>query len=202
MVLELKEAIAAKEGLAPEAAGFIVLSYGSKVFTNFSTVNLEEHAHVNCSGILKFSLCGGMPKKVIKTVLKTKATTRTVKDDMQKFEQAWKSACEAHARARFTFQDLLTGMSLAEAQKFKDYLVHDKTTKDKKINAFSSFSFEAKVMAEVQDKLVAASENMKAMLVDDIEEHWSDENGVADMSMLKDAVTAHIATLIERGAMA
>jgi hypothetical protein len=145
--------------------------------------------------VLTKKMAGGMAKKVHKTILKTKVTERTVAADRPKYESSYNYAVDAHQRAEYTYNDLLASFDLAAAREFKDWLTHDKTTKDKKVAMFADRTAHVKVMLEIQGKLSIGVERIRQLLVDDVDSNWSDDNGNVDMARLKEAVVARIAVL-------
>ena len=147
-------------------------------------------------------LCiAGGTGRVIKTVLKSKTTDKTLHADKSLYENAFKHAVQAHAATTMEFKASLKSLSKGQLQELKSYLAHDNTPKDKKFAKLAEFTNEYKDLEAVQSKLAVAMDTMRKMMLNDLEANFGDEDGVIVMEKVKDAITSRIA-IVENDGMA
>ena len=66
-----------------------------------------------------------MSPKVLKTIVKSRSTEKTVVADLPVYEKAFASAIAAHGSSAVSFKKELESFSIAELKEVKEYLVHD-----------------------------------------------------------------------------
>jgi hypothetical protein len=130
---------------------------------------------------------------VIKTTLKSRATDKTVVADKTLYESAFLTATNTHALTTINFKNALEELSLASLMDMKEFVWHDRTTKDKKMPLLAEKLQPYKDMMAVQSKLNVAMDAFKTMLVEDLEATCGDADGVIQMEKVKDAITSRIA---------
>jgi Rad3-related DNA helicase len=135
------------------------------------------------------------PKKVIKTVIKSKTGEKTLHTDKPIYESVFDTACTIHASVTCNFALNLENLPRSELQALKDYLVHDKSNKATKYLKLVEFCPSFKMMEAVQSKVAVAMETMRKMIIDDLETNHSNEEGIIDMDKVKDIVTSRIAVV-------
>jgi uncharacterized protein YutD len=132
-------------------------------------------------------LAGGV-KKTIKTMVKSKATEKTVLGDKNVFETAFGNACEIHGATEVKFKQVLGDMAIEKLRELEHYLTHDKTPKDKKIIKVAEYVPKYETMMKTQQKLNMAMEEMKRLLIDNLEGDYGDDDGNVVMEKVKTAV--------------
>ena len=132
-------------------------------------------------------MAGGV-KKTIKTMVKSKITEKTVLGDKNVFETAFGTACEIHGATNIEFKDVLGEMTVEKLRELEHYLAHDKTPKDKKFIKLTEFLPKFKTMLKAQQKLNMAMEEMKRLLIDNLEGQYGDDDGNVVMDKVKTLV--------------
>ncbi len=140
-------------------------------------------------------LAGGVGKKVIKTIIKTKKSEKTQHNDLQLFESAFNDAVDIHNATAFNFKDELKNLSKADLNDMKDYLKHDKTPRDKKWPKLIEYVKKYENLKVVMNKINAAIDTLTNQMMEDLEENLSDEDGVVQMDKVKDEITSAIAVV-------
>jgi hypothetical protein len=135
------------------------------------------------------------PKKVMKTVIKSKICEKTLHTDKPVYQTAFETACTVHTSVTCNFALNLENLNRSELQALKDYLVHDKSNKTMKYQKLVEFCPSYKAMEAVQSKLAVAMDSMRKMIIDDLETNHSNEDAVIDMDKVKDIVTSRLAVV-------
>ena len=132
-------------------------------------------------------MAGGV-KKTIKTMVQSKTTEKTVLGDKNVFEVAFGTACEIHGATDIEFKDVLGEMTAEKLRELEHDLAHDKTPKDKKFLKLPEFLPKYEAMMKTQQKLNMAMEEMKRLLIDNLESEYGDDDGNVVVEKVKTAV--------------
>ena len=136
-----------------------------------------------------------MSPKVLKTIVKSRSTEKTVVADLPVYEKAFASAIAAHGSSAVSLKKELESFSIAELKEAKEYLIHDKSPKMFKYQKVVEFLPSFKAMERVQSKLAVAIEAMRKLVVEELETNHADSDGAISMDSVKDAITARVAVL-------
>ena len=136
-----------------------------------------------------------MAPKVIKSIIKSRSTEKTVVADLAVYEKAFASAVAAHGSSAVSLKKELESLSLADLKEAKEYLIHDKSAKMFKYLKVVEFLPSFKAMLAVQSKLAMAMDAMKKLVVEELETNYADSEGTISMDSVKDAITARVAVL-------
>ena len=140
------------------------------------------------------SLDGGVSgkKKVIKTIVKSKTSEKTIQADQPIHENAFADAIKISGMSEIDFKAELKGLSIAQLKELKEYILHDKTTAEKKASKIAEFLPMFANMNIVVMKFNTAIDNLKQMVLDSLSNQCADEDGDIKMSRVKEAVEIRI----------
>jgi hypothetical protein len=177
--------------------------------TNLSTLDMVlmsdvEHddnyhnRHKIVINALVMGLRGG--GKVIKKVIKTKATETTVQSDRMCFEQSFSAALAIHTFTDINIKDSLLKMDLDKLKELYVYLKHDKSVVAKKVERLCEFLPEGIALEKAQHKINSAMDRLRNMTITAMER----EDGSYDIKLLLEQVSNRIAVVdaIKSGGMA
>ena len=136
-----------------------------------------------------------MAPKVIKSIIKSRSSEKTVVADLAVYEKAFASALAAHGSSAVSFKKELESLSIADLKEAKEYLIHDKSHKTFKYQKVVEFLPSFKAMLAVQSKLAMAMEAMKKLVVEELETNYATSEGSISLGSVKDAITSRVAIL-------
>ena len=144
-------------------------------------------------------LRGGGGKKVIKTIVKSKSTEKTVDTDRSVYEKAFVNALELHRATNVNFKELLKGMSVQQLEELRDFILHHKSTNDRKILQLAEYLPVYKPMNLVAMKINAAMDHLKELLQENLCEQCGDQEGNIKMNLVIEAIKFRIEHTKESG---
>ncbi len=100
-------------------------------------------------------------KRIIKTLVKTKINEKTREVDKHIYENAFNTAVIIHSVSDVFFKEELNTMNHIELTELKNYLVHDKTTKDKKVKKMPEYLPSFKILEVAMVKIATAMDCFK-----------------------------------------
>ena len=137
-------------------------------------------------------LRGGGGKKVIKTIVKSKSTEKTVDTDRSVYEQAFMNAMEVHKVTRVSFKEIIKTMALPQLELLRDFILHHKSNNDKKAMAIAEYLPIFDSLNTVAMKVNAAIEHTRQLTYDSLSDECGDEEGNIKMSIVLEAVKFRI----------
>ena len=137
-------------------------------------------------------LRGGGGKKVIKTIVKSKTTEKTVNADRALYEQAFVNALELHKATHHNFRDMIKTMTLKQLETLRDFIIHNKSTNDQKVMAIAEYLPVFEPLNVVAMKVNAAMEQMKLLTENSLSEQCSDKDGNINMNLVLEVVKFRI----------
>ena len=135
---------------------------------------------------------GGGKKKVIKTIVKSKSTEKTVDTDRSVYEQAFMNAMEVHKVTRVSFKEIIKTMALPQLELLRDFILHHKSNNDKKAMAIAEYLPIFDSLNTVAMKVNAAIEHTRQLTYDSLSDECGDEEGNIKMSIVLEAVKFRI----------
>ena len=137
--------------------------------------------------------------KVIKKVIKTKATETTVQSDRVFFEQSFSAAVAIHTFTDINLKESLFKMDLDKLKELYVYLKHDKSVVAKKVERLCEFLPEGIALEKAQHKINSAMDRLRNMTITSMEQ----EDGSYDLKVLLEQVSNRIAVVdaIKNGGM-
>ena len=127
--------------------------------------------------------------KVIKKVIKTKATETTVQSDRVLFEQSFSAAVAIHTFTDINIKDSLLKMDLGKLKELYVYLKHDRTVATMKVEKFCDSLPEGIALDKAQRMINSAMDRLRIMTVTSMEQ----EDGTFDLKSLLELVSNRIA---------
>ena len=147
---------------------------------------------------LNFRLRGGGKRgQVIKTVVKSKTADKTLPSDSNLFASVFNHSEAVNRTTSVNFQSMLKTMPLNDLKSLYEYLVHDRSKKDMKIQRVSEWCKEIKELLEVQKKVHTAIDIMSTPITDNLQEVFVDSEGEFSMKELIRAVDNRIAVVTD-----
>ena len=145
---------------------------------------------------LQFLLRGGGKRgHVIKTVVKSKTADKTLLCDSILFTNVFNHSEAVTRTTSVNFQSMLKTMSLNDLQSLYEYLKHDRSKKEMKIQKVAEWCKEIKELLEVQKKVHTAIDQMTNLITDNLQEVFVDSEGEFSMAELTRAVDNRIAVV-------
>jgi len=172
------------------------LTYQSKILYNGYKLS-DFHIQKDCTIRQTFGLRGGGKRgsNMIKTIVKSKAADKTLPSDSNLFTNVFKHSETANRTTSVNFQSMLKTMPLNELQSLYDYLKHDRSKKEMKIQKVAEWCKEIKELLEVQKKVHTAIDLMTNLITDNLQEAFVDSEGEFSMKELIRAVDNRIAVV-------
>ena len=134
----------------------------------------------------------GGGKKVIKTIVKSKTTEKTVDADRALYEQAFVNALDLHKATHLNFKEMIKVMSPKQLETLYDFLIHNKSTNDKKVMSIAEYLPVFEPLNLVAMKVNAAMEQMKLLTENSLSEQCSDKDGNIKMNLVLEVVKYRI----------
>ena len=129
---------------------------------------------------------GGAEKpKVIKTVLKHKKTTN---DDRTIYEASFNSAMTISNSDTCDFIAGVKSLDVAGVTKLKDFLASGRAVSASKLQQLCEFLPEFCALVEANDRITAAMENFRKMVVADVSAKFKDDDGNTSLRLIREAV--------------
>ena len=110
-----------------------------------------------------------MPK-VVKKIVKGKASETTVENDRKAYEKAYLAAKKIHDTSEMSLSQDVAGMADDDLDKVREYLQHDKGTAARKKEVIASFASEYRECDAIVKKLAVAMDRWKSMIADALED--------------------------------
>ena len=129
--------------------------------------------------------------KVIKKVIKTKATETTVQSDRVFFEQSFSAAIAIHTFTDINIKDSLLKMDLDKLKELYVYLKHDRSVVVKKVERLCEFLPEGIALEKAQHKINSPMDRLRNMPITSMEQ----EDGSYDIKVLLEQVSNRIAVI-------
>ena len=136
-------------------------------------------------------LRGGV-KKVIKTIVKSKTTEKTVDADRPLYEQAFVNALDFHKATHLNSKEMIKVMSPKQLETLRDFIIHNKTTNDKKIAVIAEYLPIFEPLNVVAMKVNAAMEQLKILVENSLSDQCSDKDGNIKMNSVLEVVKFRI----------
>ena len=133
--------------------------------------------------------------KVIKKVIKTKATETIVQSDRMFFEQSFSAALAIHTFTDINIKDSLLKMDLDKLKELYVYLKHDKSVVAKNIEKLCEFLPEGIALEKAQHKINSAMDRLRNMTMTAMEQ----EDGTVNIKGLLELVSNRIAVIEAQG---
>ena len=137
-------------------------------------------------------LRGGGGKKVIKTIVKTKSTEKTVDADQSVYEKALLNAMEVHKVSMINFKEILKSMTMPQLELLRDFLLHHKSNNEKKAMTIAEYLPTFEPLNIVSMKVNAAMEHMRELTFDSLCDQCGDEEGNIKMNIVLESVKFRI----------
>ena len=146
---------------------------------------------------LQFRLRGGGKRgsNMIKTVVKSKTADKTLPCDSILFTNVFNHSEAVTRTTSVNFQSMLKTMPLNDLQSLYEYLKHDRSKKEMKIQKVAEWCKEIKELLEVQKKVHTAIDLMTNLITDNLQEVFVDSEGEFSMAELTRAVDNRIAVV-------
>ena len=133
--------------------------------------------------------------KVIKKVIKTKATETTVQSDRVFFEQSFSAAVAIHTFTDINIRESLLKMDLVKLKELYVYLKHDRSVVAKKVEKLCAFLPEGIALEKAQHNINSAMDRLRIMTISSMEQ----EDGSFDIKVLLELVSNRIAVIEAHG---
>ena len=147
---------------------------------------------------LQFLLRGGGKRgHVIKTVVKSKTADKTLPSDVNLFTKVFAHSEAINRTTSVNFLSMLKTMQISDLRSLYEYLVHDRSKKDMKIQKVSDWCKEIKELDTVQKNIHTAIDLMSTLITDNIQETFVDSEGEFSMKELIGAVDNRIAIVTD-----
>ena len=188
-IIDIKNMIAEKDGLPVR---YQRVRFNNNKLKNGHTVgyyNIKKEDTLYLVGRLR----GG--GKVIKKVIKTKATETTTQSDRVFFEQSFSAAVAIHTFTDINLKESLLKMELDKLKELYVYLKHDKSVVAKKIEKLCEFLPEGIALEKAQHKINSAMDRLRNMTMTAMEE----EDGTVNIKGLLELVSNRIAVIEAQG---
>ena len=138
------------------------------------------------------------PKKVIKSIIKSRSSEKTNQDDKALFESSFTTSAWVSAHSLIDFKECVRQLTLEEMSDMKEYLEHDRTTKDRKWLALAERLSPFKKMQLVQEKLNTSMDAFKNGIVENMEAVFGDADGNVQKNKLLEFLISTIAIESQR----
>ena len=133
--------------------------------------------------------------KVIKKVIKTKATDTTTQSDRVCVEQSFSAAVAIHTFTDINLKESLFKMDLDKLKELYVYLKHDKSVVAKKIEKLCEFLPEGIALEKAQHKINSAMDRLRNLTMTAMEQ----EDGTVNIKGLLELVSNRIAVIEAQG---
>ena len=150
-----------------------VLKFGSKYLNSscdiqkkLSDYNIQKNDTIHLTGLLRG---GGKRGHVIKTVVKSKTADKTLPSDVNLFTNVFAHSEAINRTTSVNFMSMLKTMQISDLRSLYEYLVHDRSKKDMKIQKVSDWCKETKELDTVQKKIHTAIDLMSTLITDNIQ---------------------------------
>ena len=172
------------------------LTYQSKILLSGYKLS-DFHIQKDCTLRQSFGLRGGGKRgsNIIKTIVKSKTADKTLPSDSNLFTRVFTTSEAVNRTTSVNFQSLLKTMPLNDLKSLYEYLVHDRSKKDMKIQKVPEWCKEIKELLEVQKKVHTAIDLMSTLITDNLQEVFVDSEGEFSMKELIRAVDNRIAVV-------
>ena len=172
------------------------LTYQSKVLCNGYMLS-DYHIQKDCTIRQTFGLFGGGKRgsNMIKTVVKSKTADKTLPCDSILFTNVFNHSEAVTRTTSVNFQSMLKTMPLNDLKSLYEYLMHDRSKKEMKIQKVAEWCKEIKELIEVQKKVHTAIDLMSTLITDNLQEVFVDSEGEFSMAELTRAVDNRIAVV-------
>ena len=157
----------------------------------------DYHIQKGCTIRQTVRLRGGGKRgsNMIKTVVKSKTADKTLPSDSSLFTNVFIHSEAVTRTTSVNFQSMLKTMSLNDLQSLYEYLKHDRSKKEMKIQKVAEWCKEIKELLEVQKKVHTAIDQMTNLITDNLQEVFVDSEGEFSMAELTRAVDNRIAVV-------
>ena len=174
------------------------LTFQSKILYDGYQLS-DYHIQKDCTILQTFGLHGGGKRgsNMIKTVVKSKTADKTLPCDSILFTNVFNHSEAVTRTTSVNFQSMLKTMPLNDLKSLYEYLVHDRSKKDMKIQKVSEWCKEIKELLEVQKKVHTAIDLMSNLITDNLQEVFVDSEGEFSMKELIRAVDNRIAVVTD-----
>ena len=172
------------------------LTFQSKILYDgymLSDYNIQK----DCTIYQAARLLGGGKRgsNMIKTVVKSKTADKTLPSDSSLFTNVFKHSEAVTRTTSVNFQSMLKTMPLNDLKSLYEYLMHDHSRKDMKLQKLTEWCTEIKELVTVQKKIHTAIDMMTTLIMDNIQETFVDSEGEFSMKELIRAVDNRIAVV-------
>ena len=173
------------------------LYYQNKQLEGGRTLS-DYHIQKDCTIRQSFVLRGGGKRgHVIKTVVKSKAADKTTSSDSNLFASVFNHSEAVNRTTSVNFTNMLKTMQLNDLKSLYEYLTHDHSRKDMKLQKLTEWCTEIKELVTVQKKIHTAIDMMTTLITDNIQETFINSEGEFSMKELIRAVDNRIAVVSE-----
>ena len=178
------------------------LTYQSKYLRDDYMLS-DYHIQKDCTILQTFGLHGGGKRgsNMIKTVVKSKPADKTTSSDSTLFASVFNHSEAVNRTTSVSFTNMLKTMPLNDLKSLYEYLAHDRSKKDMKMQKVPEWCKEIKELIEVQKKVHTALDTMSSLITDNIQESFIDSEGEFSMKELIRAVDNRIAVVTADEAM-
>ena len=134
---------------------------------------------------------------MIKTVVKSKPADKTTSSDSTLFTSVFNHSEAVNRTTSVNFTNMLKTMQLNDLKSLYEYLTHDHSRKDMKLQKLTEWCTEIKELVTVQKKIHTAIDMMTTLITDNIQETFINSEGEFSMKELIRAVDNRIAVVSE-----
>ena len=172
------------------------LTFQSKILYDGYQLS-DFHIQKDCTIRQSVRLLGGGKRgsNMIKTVVKSKTADKTLPCDSILFTNVFNHSEAVTRTTSVNFQSMLKTMPLNDLQSLYEYLKHDRSKKEMKIQKVAEWCKEIKELLEVQKKVHTAIDLMSNLITDNLQEVFVDSEGEFSMAELTRAVDNRIAVV-------
>ena len=129
---------------------------------------------------------------MIKSIIKSKTTDKIIASDGALFEQTFKNAVMLNTMTSIDMKAELSALSLEKLKELEHYILHDKTTNDKKVAGIIAFLPIYQNFESCQCKINTALDMLKTLATAYFEEHCVDEGGSVKIAKILKIVEGRI----------
>ena len=178
------------------------LTFQSKILYDGYQLS-DFHIQKDCTIRQTVRLLGGGKRgsNMIKTVVKSKPADKTTSSDSTLFASVFNHSEAVNRTTSVSFTNMLKTMPLNDLKSLYEYLAHDRSKKDTKMQKVPEWCKEIKELIEVQKKVHTALDTMSSLITDNIQESFIDSEGEFSMKELIRAVDNRIAVVTADEAM-
>ena len=172
------------------------LTFQSKILYDGYQLS-DFHIQKDCTIRQTVRLLGGGKRgsNMIKTVVKSKTADKTLPSDSILFTNVFNHSEAVTRTTSVNFQSMLKTMPLNDLKSLYEYLKHDRSKKEMKIQKVAEWCKEIKELLEVQKKVHTAIDLMTNLITDNLQEVFVDSEGEFSMAELTRAVDNRIAVV-------